>query len=840
MNPDAPTAPTPQSTSTFLFSWDMETFAMGPQTGPNPRPVCLSWTGERIPADGSEPLIEKGVTQLALKESIVRPSRGPKAPQYTRPEPVPAATRLAGAFKAADMIVGQNICFDFGVVIAHLPQTSEESDTLLRAICNALDEGRVYDTKIAEQLMNLAEHGVISEGFVRGIPVKFRYDLATLADTYQVSVPGFHEMKSAPDAWRLRYGELVNTSLSAWAPEAIEYPILDTDLTLAVAKAQQNRRANIQAKLGIDPLKALPLRMRAAFALRMTGAFGVVVDLEEREKARVAAEAIDKEAAAPLIEAGIVEPAQPPQPYKPRGKAGKPVLNPDGTLKMKAAVDEKLNKKQLVAHILSLVEAEHLDIADVIPSDASEKDKEFQDAYKKDPLAALLAFPEYVSTAAEFMSEHAEKDPSGLLQVYRKRQSVQKILTTELPRISPDLEENWPGGPGAWDGIAWPEYDYLKETGRSSSYASKLFPSLNAQNIAAVMRKCYTCPEGTLLLSADFSAMELVSAAQACLDLFGESKLAEILTAGKDAHAYLGAQIAYSQWAAFRAQCDAAQATTVDARYAEFLKLKKASKDTEVVWLDGIAKASAPVAYKHFRTLAKPTGLGLWGGLGAETFVTYAKTTYGVVITLDEAKMLIDIWKRTFPEAGRFFVHLTSEMKDEAHSFSKKIRKTKSVVTVGEDGKKIRTLEVEEKFADFSKYSYTTRGGLHRSNADYCAAANGATLQSPSAEGALMALYEVVAECLSGNFFGAVPYAFVHDEIILVVPQDKETVNAAYKKLDEIMVRNFAAYCAPDVPIRTEPGLMKHWNKKAADTYDANGWLLSVEEVEAGVKECPR
>jgi len=134
---------------------------------------------------------------------------------------------------------------------------------------------------------------------------------------------------------------------------------------------------------------------------------------------------------------------------------------------------------------------------------------------------------------------------------------------------------------------------------------------------------------GHVFLSADYSSNELVSLADKCVQLFGRSVAADMINAGVDLHAFLAAQIAYEKWPDFRAMCDADEIKTQQARWEAFHDLK-----------------GCPFFGKEFsayRKLAKPVGLGFPGGLGAATFVSFAKG-YGVEVTEEEARHLKEIW----------------------------------------------------------------------------------------------------------------------------------------------------------------------------------------------------
>ena len=88
-----------------------------------------------------------------------------------------------------------------------------------------------------------------------------------------------------------------------------------------------------------------------------------------------------------------------------------------------------------------------------------------------------------------------------------------KLVTTELPRMRA--------------GRVHPRYRILVETGRTSSHGNKktdknpAYPAVNIQQIDPRVRPAYVPSPGHVLCAIDYSFIELVSAAQKCIDLFG-------------------------------------------------------------------------------------------------------------------------------------------------------------------------------------------------------------------------------------------------------------------------------------------------------------------------------
>jgi hypothetical protein len=132
-------------------------------------------------------------------------------------------------------------------------------------------------------------------------------------------------------------------------------------------------------------------------------------------------------------------------------------------------------------------------------------------------------------------------------------------------------------------------------------------------------------------------------------------------------------------------------------------------------------------------------------------------------------------------------------------------------------------------------YCYDTPFGMHRARADFCACANGAGLQSPSAEGALGALYQVqkamtlanMDDSICSYLEGCYPINFIHDEILWECPDD-EYVDARVEIVDRIMVECMEII-TPNVTARTESSAMRRWYKQAEPVYNEGGGLIPWE-----------
>ena len=162
-------------------------------------------------------------------------------------------------------------------------------------------------------------------------------------------------------------------------------------------------------------------------------------------------------------------------------------------------------------------------------------------------------------------------------------------------------------------------FEILMETGRTSSSAP------NLQNIRREVgiRECFTPRPGWVYVAADYSAAELHTLAQVCVDLFGGSKLADALNRGIDVHALVGSQILRVDYA-----------------------------DAVALIADGDREA------KDARQLAKAANFGFPGGCSAATFCAIAKG-YGVEIDTRRAAELRASWLNAWPEMAAFFRHVS-------------------------------------------------------------------------------------------------------------------------------------------------------------------------------------
>lgn len=664
--------------------------------------------------------------------------------------------------------VAHNIAFDLPVILKH-------RFDLVTQMFDQIQQGLFHDTLIREKLLLLTTTGDLEYlQLPGGAKSKAKYSLADLVMFYfGVDISAG---KSGDDAWRLNYSALAETPSKEWPEDAREYAISDAVWAEKVFWAQEERRQVVINEVGIDPFVTENFHVGVSVCLQIMASRGFMIDPVEKAKIE---DMLNKELSPEkmnlLVEAGILVPGEDPQPYangaKNHVEGCTDKKNCDCPPKMRAAKKESINKKKLIAYVKKLAKAKPDKIKIVMTAPSSK-------------------FPEgQVSVNGEWLEDYAHFDP--LLEQYQAREKLQALVTRYMPKM------NNPDGTPAK--IVHTQYDVLKSTGRTSSFASDLYPSMGFQNMDVRCRSCFIPRPGYLLFSIDFGAMELCTAAQKCINLFGYSVLGNLINAGIDPHEYLGAQIAHATHDDFRAFLDGE--TEPQRVYEAFHSIKDDSKDF----------------WKHFRTLAKPTGLGYPGGLGPATFCRYAKATFNVIVDEQQASDLRDLWRLVFPEMAEYlkWVGQQKDTRNEPRIFE------------DEDGKTVKR----------DVFAYSTPFGMYRAGCDFCAAANGAALQSPAGEAAKLAVFNVNRACLDPSLGSILlpddkgitlaPIAFVHDEIVGEVRED-DLMSDRVMEAANIMVLAMREV-TPDVKPKAEPALMRRWNKAAETVYDDNGKVVVWE-----------
>ena len=442
-----------------------------------------------------------------------------------------------------------------------------------------------------------------------------------------------------------------------------------------------------------------------------------------------------------------------------------------------------------------------------------------------------------LTTDDEWSSTFADLDP--LLAIWNERKALAKIMTDYLPKLYyTDAEGN--KSPAA---IIRASFYPLCLTGRSSSSASKMYPSRNGQNVDPRIRPCTIPRNGNMLISTDYAGMELGTLAQKCVELFGHSVMADNINKDIDNHAYLAAQIAaaldvdfgaaltregialndkdkvYEAFMSTKGVKEVCEAETFCNNFkTQYRQEKSKELDRPVMWDD---------FFKYYRRFAKPVGLGYPGGLAAATMVSFAKGTYKVDLSFEIAQRLREVWMETYPEM-KLYLDWVRKQRDPHHS---------PIEVEGDDG------TMKKKVF----YCYDTPRGMHRARCGYCEVANGAGLQAKSAEGALEALYRVQKLVWLADYDGpldeisifldtydpralmkdALVENFLHDEILWESAIDQYAGDRV-RIIEKVMV-DAMEEITPNVKAGAESAAMMRWYKQAEPIWDDKNNIVPWE-----------
>lgn len=785
---------------------------------------------------------------------------------------------IQSAIDDRDMIiVCQNAKFDLHVLGNYIPSTYDQIVELYdrgQIVCTVLVDKLINLTTTG----SIDREGGSDDNDSGGR--KIEYNLASLLKKY--TGEDISASKEAEDAVRTRYQELDGIPTSRYPAEFFRYSVDDSKHLRTIFEYQLQLRSHIIETKGFDPLATLSHRCSLDYHLYRFSMEGVRTNkaqiefLEQMLDTEITPSKLDllypefnlepdkfldEDNLLNLYvymnydyERSVIKPEIPerlsyrwshvkgcPQTIDPDnglltcGSGCFPKVSKDHTedCKRKSCkftrkwlcncpnatlepVKEGLNNTVLKTHVINLWSKDPKNY-DLMFSDSAEDDEEFMSLwydYEQGRLSVeqikpvLLDKIKYVSVKREWLDVYSFKDP--ILTQFDHRASLIKLKTTEIPRLKDSS--------GAVSPVVHGNYDVLKETGRTSGFASKLYPSANLQNIHRMARSCFKAREGHWILSTDYSGLEFISAGQRALDMVGESVYATIINKGWDAHAYLASQRAYRSEEWFRCECNAKDILSNDyeAIYHEFYKFKK--KDRQIGFIEGkLDDKGQPVPkmfFKFYRNSAKPIGLGILGGMGAKMIAHVSGATYKIHMTPEEAQEYRNIFDEIFYPESQLLQMVNSDMIDREFSTRKKKR-----------------------------FRYITTMGMVRPNCSYASCANGSILQSTSAEGATLACIEIAkasyctksTSILKGNFK---PWGFVHDEFLGDVVADPKIATLVAKEVERIMVESLQKVC-PDLQPSAESALMIDWSKEAEKFVNKDGYLVpyEVKKNEALAKE---
>lgn len=388
---------------------------------------------------------------------------------------------------------------------------------------------------------------------------------------------------------------------------------------------------------------------------------------------------------------------------------------------------------------------------------------------------------ENISATAESLEFYLSQQADSILAAFFEIATYEKVLTAYVARMA------------ATD-IIYSQYSTTMTTGRTSSSGSKLFPSMNIQqmprkvpNVSYDIRNCFVPRPGFKILSIDYAGLELCSTAHQLYKTYGKSSMRDLLNSGDkptDMHSHLAARLK-------------------GVTYEHFMEHKS--------------------EYSDARQKAKPINLGFPGGIGYDTMRHLLwrdgiKTYYNILMT---AKTKKELWwykcEMALPD-----VRIARIKKDEYALVQDELVILKREFFNLYPELECFLKETHNKFLDGNvkymknefdeweeepMYSYNIYGHK-RSWCTYTALCNGFLMQTPSAIGAKKATCAVMKKYY--NHPDVHPLAFIHDEILFEIRESRMDI---VEDLADIMIDEMKSVL-DSVRITVEASMMDHWQKE--------------------------
>lgn len=739
---------------TPTIAWDSETFRIGPGELAPPM-VCASFAYRD--EDG------KIVTQL------ISDGDGDELESF-----------LEAMLENEDLrIVTHNGAYDYAVLCRTFPR-------LIPAVFELLESGRATDTLLREKLLNLSDQGrLVNLPLPGGGSKRLSYSLGQLAMDY-FGLDLSADKDDTEESWRLHYGQLSGWASHDYPEDARRYAIDDPAHTLEIYEAQEERKRRNRLSTETEEFQ-----LYKSFDLRLKTVFGIEVDREMADALETAVVEVLEDTREDLERVGFIRP-----------------LNAIGPPYVK-------DEERAFELLYELFDDLPIEIEDWTPyADALREQgirfkkpegtpgsrntaviqKHFERVYKQIGEIPELTPAGKLKADAEIREHLANYDPT--VATYHRRQELSKLSDQMVPMLKSGETIH-------------AAYDSIKETGRTSAYdggknrdGSRMFASVNIQQIPNDIkgldaRRCFKPGDGRVFIDVDFTALELACVAHVTYGLFGRSVHRELYNAGVDLHGYLGAQLALKDDGTghalvrdFQAEVRSAGVGSNPLATYELFRALKQHDEKEVQEF-----------FKHFRGFAKPVGLGFPGGLGPATFVNFARATYGVTTTEEQATAFRTFWRETYPEMVDFFNGVNGAVDD-------------------------RNIDLEGS----TLYTYTSPMGMVRRGATFCAAANGWSMQTPGAEAAMTGSIMVTRACVDPSqesvLYGCRPVAFIHDQVLVETTTDRDLWAAQCDEVARLM-RAGAEMVLDSVKMRTDDAMLTSvWSKLAQPTFSEKGQMI--------------
>jgi len=501
-------------------------------------------------------------------------------------------------------LVGQNVRFDFWVVDQYLRAAGRPD--AVEAWWQFPTEHRLHDTLLLDQLIRLGQ-GVGTAVYSKDDSSLSRRDLGAIARDYV----GVDVDKSDP--YRMRYGELLGVPASDWASceqGFFDYAIVDAVVTYLVYKRQAKVAGDLMRKCRSHAPRDIAWQAERKYGY-LTEALQTAGTLALAHMSRRGIRTSPDKVAAyeACVRADMERHLEEMMRRNPEVFIYRDQCTPKGALSKRKNRQPPLPGVRREVMLTPKGKTPRL------------RQPELRDALEK--IAARLGVPPVLSDgkkggtslSAKAWAVHAGRD--SFIREWSSVTKKAKLLSFfDLFRESSVIHAT---------------YNPLMRTGRVSACR----PNITQAPRDKDFRGLFVARDRHLLYTVDYSFIELRAMAAICTARFGRSVLADVIKAGKDPHSYTTSLIMGVPYADVLAGLAAEKAA-----------IKAAEKQ-------GLPPPASP--FTAGRQSAKAVGFGLIGGLGSVKLAAYAKASYGVDMTVEEAaalrhKMITEV----YPEFGTY------------------------------------------------------------------------------------------------------------------------------------------------------------------------------------------
>jgi hypothetical protein len=679
------------------------------------------------------------------------------------------------------VFVAHNAAFDFAVMGEAYPQLLEPgaipdgqpgSGLARPGIFDLYDTDRIRDTGIRDMLLAIA--GGWFQYDWRTQPVmKTRFRLSDLVQRYfGVDISGTKHAEKDKDGkdipgtepWRLRYCELAGVPAAKYPKPAFDYAVEDSEWAVRCFVAQ-----------GESPVIGNAGHPLVSEGEAILNGAGNVTDECEQVRAAfglhlMSAWGIRSEAeASAKFEAHAIE----------KVAEGNKIALDAGFLRQK----EKWFKRGGVCRSCGArAPKDQLSEGSVCPACGHEGKWSKNMAVMKEMIEEAYELqgkmvPPTEKGATSTSRETLVESGNEALMAYAELGVFQKHLTRYVPELQQALV--YPLNP---------RLNVLVRSGRTSG-AIQQPPRLGGY------RDCWVPRPGYVYCSIDFDIAELKGLAQIHYWWFGHSALGDAINGGEDPHLSLGTEILRMD-------------TGRDWLYSDMKAALKDAQHPDYTLVSGA------------RQMAKAPNFGFPGGLGVDSFIQFAKATYGMIISPEQARDMKQAWLTKWHEMSEYFE------------------------------------VVAQQCANGTGVALHPISGRQRGGCTFTAMCN-TYFQGIVADFSKKGMYQINRACYGGAadgrrnpMYGARNVLFIHDENILEIPAggllraagldrgkdgkkivwDKaldwtpEQTTAAADAAAKLMVRIEGEYL-PDVEPSASPALMRRWYKGAKEVRDDAGVL---------------